>query len=255
MSDPAPHMNIVEQLLADLRPYEGNAKLHPPEQVRAIAKSITEFGFLTPIIVDGRGGIIAGHGRVQAAYELGRTTVPTISVDHLTPEQVRAYRLADNRLAEMGAWDTGLLQAELQALSMDDFNVADIGFDSDAITALIPADSGRQGPSLAPNTSLIESFLEPPMSALITTSGRWQGRKKEWLEALPIDYAQDLGREGKLVFSDDSRRDPQFYQKKEELEKILGRALTTTEFKANITAMGPPAYRLAPVCSTPCSRS
>src|SRR5665811_2624897 len=85
--------------LASLIPYARNARTHSAAQVAQIAASIREFGFTNPVLVDGDRGVIAGHGRLLAARELGLTEVPTIELAHLTPAQRRAYILADNRLA------------------------------------------------------------------------------------------------------------------------------------------------------------
>lgn len=84
---------------AALTPYARNARTHSPEQVRQIAASITEFGFTNPVLIDGEGGIIAGHGRVMAAQSLGLQQVPCLRLAHLTEAQKRAYILADNQLA------------------------------------------------------------------------------------------------------------------------------------------------------------
>ena len=235
MSTPR-EMEIVQRPTAELVLYEANAKEHPPDQVKAIAKSITEFGFTTPVLIDGADVVIAGHGRLAAARSLGLATVPTVRLDHLTPEQVRAYRLADNRLGEMGIWDTTALQAELAALSEEDFDLAGIGFDAEAITNLIPTESAgppQQGPGSYTVGSLLDSFLEPPLSLLRGDTGRWQHRKAEWLAALPIEYGEDLGREDELLIKDYSRRDSQFYTKKTDVEKRIGKELTTGEFVKN----------------------
>lgn len=112
-----------------LTPYERNAKLHSPEQVRKIADSIREFGFISPCLIDREGNVIAGHGRLLAAQELGMTEVPCVYVEGLTEAQRRAYILADNRLTELGEWDTELLDLELKELKEMDFDVAFTGFD------------------------------------------------------------------------------------------------------------------------------
>ena len=90
-------------LVADLIPYVRNSRTHSDEQVTKIAASIKEFGFLSPVIIDGENGIIAGHGRVMAAKKLGLDEVPVIKASHLTDAQRRAYVIADNRLAEVGS--------------------------------------------------------------------------------------------------------------------------------------------------------
>ena len=109
-----------------------------PKQIRQIAASIKEFGFVNPVLIDGSDGIIAGHGRVEAAKLLGMTAIPTVCADHLTPAQVRAYVIADNRLAELAGWDCKLLAIELQELSVKlDFDVAITGFETAEADILI----------------------------------------------------------------------------------------------------------------------
>ena len=102
--------------IGDLTPYAENARTHPESQIKALAEGLQEFGFNNPMLVDADLGIIGGHGRLEAAKLAGLKTVPVVVLDHLTPEQVRAYRLADNQLALMGGWDDDLLAAELDAL-------------------------------------------------------------------------------------------------------------------------------------------
>jgi hypothetical protein len=101
-----------------LKPYELNSKKHDDAQVKKIAESISKFGWLTAIVTDKDGVIIAGHGRRLAALSLGLTEVPVIVRDDLTPDEVRAARLADNRVA-MGDIDTDLLKQELASLDFD----------------------------------------------------------------------------------------------------------------------------------------
>jgi DNA modification methylase len=113
----------IEQTAIDaLIPYARNSRTHSEAQVAQIAASIREFGFTNPVLVDGDGGIIAGHGRVLAARKLGLETVPTIRIDYMTEAQKRAYIIADNKLALNAGWDEELLALELGEL-------ADMGFD------------------------------------------------------------------------------------------------------------------------------
>jgi ParB-like chromosome segregation protein Spo0J len=91
--------NLEHLPLAALTPYAANSRTHSGDQVRQIARSIEEFGFTNPVLIDADGGIIAGHGRVQAAQLLGLATVPCLRLAHLSPEQKRAYIIADNQLA------------------------------------------------------------------------------------------------------------------------------------------------------------
>lgn len=113
-----------------LTEYKNNARTHSPEQVAKIARSIQEFGFINPVLINKDNVIMAGHGRVMAAKELGMTEVPCLRVEHLTEAQMRAYVLADNKLAEEAGWDLELLQSELQALQDLDFDISLTGFDS-----------------------------------------------------------------------------------------------------------------------------
>ena len=120
---------VQEVSLDMLRPYERNAKIHDEKQVEQIARSIQEFGFLNPCLIDKDHNIIAGHGRVLAAQKLGLHSVPCIYIEGLTPEQRRAYILADNRLTELGGWDRETVNLELSELNDLDFDVSLTGFD------------------------------------------------------------------------------------------------------------------------------
>lgn len=121
-----------------LQPYERNARTHSAEQVAQIAASIVEFGFTNPILVDSNDGIIAGHGRLTAAQELGLRTVPVVVLDHLSERQRKAYILADNQLALNAGWDTDLLRGELQDLAEQDFDLSLIGFSDEELADLLP---------------------------------------------------------------------------------------------------------------------
>lgn len=120
---------VQEVSLELLKPYENNAKIHGETQVKQIADSISEFGFLSPCLIDHDYNIIAGHGRVMAAKKLGMETVPCIFIEGLTEAQRRAYILADNRLTELGDWDFDKVQFELRELADMDFNVELTGFE------------------------------------------------------------------------------------------------------------------------------
>jgi DNA modification methylase len=123
---------------AHLKPRVNNPRTHTKKQIQQIAASIKKFGFLNPVLVDGADGIIAGHGRVEAAKLIGMSDVPAVRVDHLTSAQVRAYVIADNRLAENAGWDRALLALELQELSVDlNFDVTVTGFETAEIDLLI----------------------------------------------------------------------------------------------------------------------
>ena len=122
---------------ADLIPYARNARTHSPSQVAGIAGSIREFGFNNPGLIDKDNGIIAGHGRVLAAQQLGLATVPCLRLGHLTKTQRKAYILADNRLAELAGWDTEMLALEIADLRLDDVDLELLGFDEDGLRDLL----------------------------------------------------------------------------------------------------------------------
>lgn len=119
----------IEYLELDkLVPYVNNPKTHPEEQIDKIAGSIKEFGFINPIIIDKENSIVAGHGRILAARKIGLEKVPIIRLENLTPAQIKAYRLADNRLNE-SEWDMELVKIELEGLKELDFDLNMTGFD------------------------------------------------------------------------------------------------------------------------------
>jgi DNA modification methylase len=131
-------LKITYKSPTQLRPRPNNPRTHTKKQIEQIATSIKEFGFISPVLIDGAGGIIAGHGRVEAAKLIGMSNVPAVCVDHLTPAQVRAYVIADNKLAENAGWDRALLALELQELSVDlNFDVTVTGFETAEIDLLI----------------------------------------------------------------------------------------------------------------------
>lgn len=122
-------MKIRMVSVADIMPYEKNAKIHPDEQIAHIANSIREFGFQQPIVLDKHNVVIIGHGRLLAAKKIGLSEVPVLYADDLTDAQVKALRLADNKTNE-SEWDFSMLETELDDLRLD-FDMSDFGFDLD----------------------------------------------------------------------------------------------------------------------------
>ncbi len=133
------NLNITYQSPKALKPRATNPRTHSKKQIRQIADSIEAFGFTNPVLIDAAGGIIAGHGRVAAAQLLGLETVPTIRLEDLSKAQIRAYVIADNKLAENAGWDRELLAIELQGLiELDiDLDVTLTGFEMPEIDILI----------------------------------------------------------------------------------------------------------------------
>ena len=122
-------MQIHEICIHDLKAYENNPRKIPEESINAVAASIKEFGFKVPVIIDKDNVIVAGHTRILAAEKLGIEKVPCIIADDLTPEQIKAFRLADNKVSELSGWDFEKLEIELEESNLS-FNMADFGFDS-----------------------------------------------------------------------------------------------------------------------------
>lgn len=129
----------------ELKPYENNAKIHGQEQIEQLRKSLREFGFVSPVLIDEDKNLIAGHGRVEAARAEGMTEVPYVTVSDLTEAQRRAYIIADNRLAETGEWDAARLKFEMEELSSLSFDTALTGFTMDNIL-LLSGDEPAGGP-------------------------------------------------------------------------------------------------------------
>lgn len=130
-------IKLEQRKVADLIPYARNSRTHSDEQVAQIAASIREFGFTNPILTDGENGIIAGHGRLQAARKLGLTEVPTIPLEGLSEAQKRAYVIADNKLALNAGWDIELLSSEIAGLGEDGFDLSLLGFNENELAALL----------------------------------------------------------------------------------------------------------------------
>lgn len=121
-------MEIKLLHIEELKPYENNAR-HNEKAIDVVAQSIKEFGFKNPILIDSNNEIIAGHTRLLAAQKLGFKEVPTIKVEDLTPEQVKAFRIADNKTAEFAEWNFELLAKEMEELKVADYDLSLTGFD------------------------------------------------------------------------------------------------------------------------------
>jgi len=125
----AKKMEVHQVDIATIKKYEKNAKTHPKKQVELLAQNIERFGFTTPCLIDKDNNLIAGHGRLDAVVSIGWTTVPCVRLEGLSEQEVKALRLADNKLAEMSEWDIGLATDELKELDDDLLELT--GFDKD----------------------------------------------------------------------------------------------------------------------------
>jgi DNA modification methylase len=159
-------LEIIFRPLSELKPDPANPRRHSKKQIRQIAKSISVFGFNVPVLVDAEGNVIAGHGRLLACDELGIDEVPTVCLEHLNPAQVRAFRIADNKLTENATWDERLLGEQLQDLSLSglDFDIEVTGFEVGEIDLLIDALDDTPAAGSDPADILPQVWAAPPVS-------------------------------------------------------------------------------------------
>ncbi len=123
-------LKVETWAIGRVQPYPNNAKQHPDPQIGEINASIDQFSFVNPILVDAKGVVIAGHGRLAAATARGMKKVPVIKLSHLTEDQAKALRIADNAISESGtSWNADLLDAELAALRAVSFNLEPLGLE------------------------------------------------------------------------------------------------------------------------------
>ncbi len=155
MQQPQIRMVAIDALI----PYARNARTHSDAQVAQIAASIVEYGWTNPVLTDRDKGVIAGHGRLMAARKLGVKEVPVIELAHLTPEQKKAYILADNRIAENAGWDQELLKLELAELQSMDYDLSLIGFSQEELDGFF--DDVEEGGGLTEDDAIPETPLDP----------------------------------------------------------------------------------------------
>lgn len=157
--------------LERLRPYAKNAKMHGEDQVAKIASSMAKFGWTVPCLVADDGELIAGHGRVLAATLLGLREAPVIRLGHLDEAERRAYRIADNKLTELGDWDDAILREEIATLLAEDFDLDLLGFADEDLEALLadPEDPGNDG-----TVEGEDDIPEPPAKPVSIEGDLWQ---------------------------------------------------------------------------------
>jgi len=201
---PVPRIQITYRRVNSLHPDPKNPRIHTPKQIRQIKRSIENFGFNVPILVDGQDRVIAGHGRLFACRELGWEEVPTISLEHLSEAQAKAFMVADNRLTEIADWDNRLLAEQLRDLSVQDlnFSLEVTGFDFGEIDLRI---EGLGEGAVAADAA--DTIPEPPSLIPVTQLGYlWQLGKHRVLcgNALESYCYRELmaGRKADVVFTD-----------------------------------------------------
>lgn len=153
-------IQVEQRPIEALVPYARNSRTHSDEQVAQIAASIREFGWTNPVLIDGAGGVIAGHGRLLAARKLGLAEAPCIVLDHLSETQKRALIIADNKLAINAGWDESLLGVELRDLDDNDFDLTLTGFDERELANILISENF--GPGTEADQARLD-HLEPKM--------------------------------------------------------------------------------------------
>ena len=156
--------SIISRRVADLRPYARNARTHSKRQISQIAESIKRFGFTNPILISGDRDVVAGHGRLQAAKSLGFQEVPTLELAHLSPAELRAYALADNKLALNAGWDTETLAIELQALIDLNIDIEATGFSVAEVDLVIDTACDANPASPPVQEDVIPDCCEPAVT-------------------------------------------------------------------------------------------
>ena len=200
-------MNLrIEQLSVEgLAAYGRNARTHSEAQVAQIAGSIAEFGFVNPVLIDEKGTIIAGHGRVLAARKLGLTDVPVVRLDHLTDIQRRALTIADNRIAEGAGWDEQVLAGELSALAAEHFDLDLVGFDDAELERLLAEAIGGEDAARAEENTDDEAVPETPAHPVSMPGDVWHLGEQRLICGDACDLAVVLalmqGERAALVFT------------------------------------------------------
>ena len=163
----APTMNIEIRDISTIRPYEKNPRLND-KAVDAVAASLKEFGFRQPIVIDSESVIIAGHTRLKAAQKLGLAKVPVHIATDLSPEQVRAYRLADNKSGEIAEWNMEILSIEISELKAAGFDMEVLAFSDKELTQLLNLSTAVSQGLTDP-----DSVPEPPDEAITKKGDIW----------------------------------------------------------------------------------
>ena len=191
------HLHLIEVELAALKTPDRALRNHPAAQIKKIARSLEQFGWVSPILVDGHNEIIAGIARIAAARKLGLTHAPAIRIDHLSPAEIRAYRVADNRLAEEADWDRDALRLEITELLELEIDIELTGFEVGEIDILIDDGSGE---------ALDEDVPDPPDDPISRRGDLWIIGEHRLVcgDALEVNIYEALlnGRLADAVFTD-----------------------------------------------------
>lgn len=250
MSEAVKAMVVERVPIESVRPDPANVRLHPEKNLDAIADSLKAFGQQKPIVVDGRGIIVAGNGTHAAARNLGWTDIDVVRTDLTGPEAI-AFAIADNRTAELAEWDQAALAAQIAGLDED----LRIGWDDGDLSDLLADDGSTGDDEDSPEaTTLAERFGAPPFTVLNAREGWWQDRKRAWIA---LGIRSELGRGEDLIggwadlpariagYNEEKKggealtlqslsgRVPDYYKQKTDAEKSVGRKLSNAEFEAD----------------------
>ena len=228
MPAPATAKQIELWPLDRLVPYERNARTHSQEQVAQIVASIQEFGFTNPILVDGANGILAGHGRLAAAKNMGLAEVPVIVLEHLSADQRRAYILADNKLALNAGWDNAVLTSELQALQLEDFDLSLLGWSDEELAVLMP-----EVEELPPEDADADAAPEPPVDPVTQPGDVWLLGKHRVMcgDSTSIESLQALTGGGVDLWLTDPPYNVAYEGKTKEALKIKNDSMNDVDFR------------------------
>ena len=225
-------MNIIEKNLKDIKPYEKNPRKND-NAVEYVANSIKEFGFKVPIVIDKNGVIVAGHTRYKASKKLGLEKVPCIIADDLTDEQIKAYRLADNKVGEKSEWDFDLLQDELSEILNIDMKMFDIDIDVDLSIGLNPEESKENPYTQKINIPQYEITGEKPNITELTDSKKTNELIEEIKKSNVTEKEKDFliqGAQRHLIFK--YKKIAEYYANaSEEMQKLMEKsALVIIDF-------------------------
>lgn len=216
-------------------PYARNPRTHDSAQIAGIAASIREWGWTTPLLVDEQGSLIAGHGRLLAARQLGFESVPVMVARGWSEVQKRAYVIADNKLALNAGWDPGLLFGELTDLNGQGFDLGLTGFTAEEFAEMLEGPGDVTVDLDAAKATLADRFGIAPFSVLNAREGWWQARKKAWLA---LGIRSEVGRGENLLRFSETINEPDPEKRKKRFNAQPGQhgRAPETESPADFTA-------------------
>lgn len=211
-----PANSVEMRLVSELTPYARNSRTHSEDQIAKLARSIEEFGWTIPVLIDENGVLIAGHGRIMAADLLGIEAVPAMTAIGWSDAKKAAYVIADNKLAEEAGWDEALLKIELGEIVAAGFDIELTGFDMAFLDGI-----GEEATKRAAKQSLADRFGLVPFTVLSAREGWWQDRKRAWLET---GIRSEIGRGENLLQMSDTMLEPD-PEKRAAAKKKAGRSM------------------------------